>query len=56
MGGMRRKPAAPVLEPYVMHQQYLLAPSYDELIEPEHLVQVVNEAIDKLDLNPLLES
>lgn len=51
---MKRKPAAPVFKPYVMHQQYLLPPSYDELIEPEHLVRVVSEAIDRLDLKPLL--
>ena len=51
---MRRKPAAPVFKPYVMHQQYLLPPSYDELIEPGHLVRVVSAAIDKLDLRPLL--
>ena len=37
-----------------MHQQYLLPPSYDELIEPGHLVRVVSAAIDKLDLRPLL--
>ena len=51
---MKRKPAAPVFKPYVMHQQYLLPPSYDDLIEPEHLVRVVSAAIDKLDLRPLL--
>jgi transposase len=51
---MRRKPTAPVFKPYVMHQQYLLPPSYDDLIEPEHLVRVVSSAIDKLDLRPLL--
>lgn len=51
---MRRKPAAPVFKPYVMHQQYLLPPSYDDLIEPEHLVRVVSAAIDKLDLRPLM--
>jgi len=43
-----------VFKPYVMHQQYLLPPSYDELIEPEHLVRVVSRAIDKLDLSPLV--
>lgn len=51
---MKRKPAAPVFKPYVMHQQYLLPPSYDDLIEPEHLVRVVSAAIDKLDLRPLM--
>ena len=51
---MNRKPAAPVFKPYVMNQPHLLPPSYDELIEPGHLVRVVSEAIDKLDLSPLL--
>lgn len=51
---MRRKPAVPVFKPYVMHQVHLLPPSYDELIEPEHLVRVVSGAIDKLDLSPLM--
>lgn len=51
---MRRKAAAPVFKPYVMHQTHLLPPSYDEMIEPGHLVRVVNEAIDKLDLSPLM--
>ncbi|KPL73775.1 transposase, partial [Bellilinea caldifistulae] len=51
---MKRKPAAPVFKPYVMGQPYLLPPSYDDLIEPGHLVRVVNHAIDQLDLSPLL--
>ena len=37
-----------------MHQAYLLPPSYDDLIEEGHLVRVVNQAIDQLDLSPLL--
>lgn len=52
---MRRKQAAPVFKPYVMHQVHLLPPSYDELIEAGHLVRVVSGAIDKLDLSPLLK-
>lgn len=51
---MKRKPAAPVFKPYVMGQPYLLPPSYDDLIEPGHLVRVVNHAIDQIDLSPLL--
>ena len=51
---MKRKPAAPVIKPYGMHQQYLLMPSYDELIEPDLLVRVVSDAIDQIDLSPLL--
>lgn len=51
---MKRKPAAPVFKPYVMHQPHLLPPSYDDLIEPDHLVRVVSDVIDRLDLRPLL--
>ncbi len=54
MGGMKRKPATPVFKPYVMNQAQLLPPSYDELIEPEHLVRVVNRVIDQLDLSAVL--
>ena len=51
---MKRKAAVPVFKPYVMDQVYLLPPSYDEVIEPDHLVRVVSAAIEKLDLSPLL--
>ena len=51
---MRRKAAAPVFKPYVMHQVHLLPPSYDEMIDEEHLVRVVSKAVDNLDLSPLL--
>lgn len=37
-----------------MAQPQLLPPSLDELIEADHLVRVVNAAIDPLDLRPLL--
>jgi transposase len=51
---MKRKPAAPVFKPYVMNQPHLLPPSYDELIEADHLVRVVNRVIDQLDLRVVL--
>ena len=51
---MKRKPTAPVFKEYIMHQDYLLPPSYDELIEEEDLVRVVNRAIEEIDLSPLL--
>ena len=37
-----------------MDQPQLLPPSLDELIEADHLVRVVNAAIEQLDLSPLL--
>lgn len=55
IGGMKhRKPAAPVFKPYTMNQLHLLPPSYDELIEPEHLVRVVNRVIEELDLDMMM--
>lgn len=51
---MKRKPAAPVFKPYVQHQVHLLPPSYDELIEKDHLVRVVNQAVEAIDINALL--
>lgn len=49
-----RKQAAPVFKPYVMNQAALLPPSYEELIPAEHLVRVVNEVIERLDLTVLV--
>jgi transposase len=51
---MKKKTAAPVFRPYVMNQTALLPPSYDELIPAEHLVRVMNDAVEKLDLSVLL--
>ncbi len=51
---MKRKPAAPVFKPYMMNQPHLLPPSLDELIDEHHLVRVVNQVIDSLDLNSVL--
>jgi len=38
-----------------MAQPSLIPPSWDELIPAEHIVRVVNRAIDKIDLEPLLK-
>jgi transposase len=51
---MMRKPAAPVFKPYVMNQTALLPPSYEEKIPEKHLVRVVNEAVEKIDVSALL--
>jgi transposase len=51
---MKRKPAAPVFKPYVMNRVALMPPSYDEKIPADHLVRVVNEAVEKIDLSSLL--
>ncbi len=51
---MKRKPAAPVFKPYVMNQIALLPASYEEKIPEKHLVRVVNEAVEKIDVSSLL--
>jgi transposase len=55
MRGMKtRKRAAPVFKPYVMNQIALMPPSYDEKIPSDHLVRVVNKAIENLNVDGLL--
>lgn len=44
-----------VFKEYNQHQIELLPKSADELIPQKHLVRVVNETIDKMDLEPLLK-
>ena len=51
---MKRKDSAPVFKPYVMNQVALMPASYDEKIPADHLVRVVNDAVEKIDLSSLL--
>ena len=51
---MKRKPALPVFKPYVMNQIALMPPSYEEKIPADHLVRVVNTAVEQIDLSALL--
>ena len=56
MGVMKtRKPAAPVFKAYVMNQIALMPPSYEEMIPAGHLVRVVNQAVERIDLESLLK-
>jgi transposase len=43
-----------VFKPYDQQQILLLPPSLDELISPDHLVRVVNQVINNLDLSPII--
>jgi transposase/ribosomal protein S20 len=52
---MRRKETHPVFKPYVQNQLSLMPARLDELIPEDHLVRVINRAIDQLDLEPLLK-
>lgn len=47
--------AKPVFKAYNQQQPYLLPPSLDELIAPNHPVRVVNEVINRIDTTPLLD-
>jgi transposase len=49
-----RKPVAPVFKPYVMNQVALLPPSYAEMIPKNHMVRVVNNAVEKIDVSAVL--
>jgi transposase len=51
---MKRKPAAPVFKPYTMAQPSLIPPSWDELVPANHIVRVVNRAIERINLEPVL--
>jgi len=41
-------------KPYTMEQPALLPPTLDELVPKEHLVRVVNQTIEELNIDPLL--
>lgn len=51
---MNKQKSALVFKPYVMNQMSLLPQSYEEKIPAGHLVRLVNEAIEALDLELLL--
>jgi transposase len=51
---MKRKEAAPTFKPYVMGQASLIPPSWEELIPGDHLVRVVNRAVEGMDLELLV--
>jgi transposase len=43
-----------VFKPYDQNQMYILPPSLEELIAKNHPVRIVNEVIEKIDIEPLL--
>jgi hypothetical protein len=52
---MTKRKSDPVFKPYEMSQMRLMRQSYDEKIPAGHLVRLVNEAIEALDLAVLEE-
>jgi len=51
---MKRKRGAPTFKPYTQAQPSLIPPSWEELISANHLVRVVNRAVEGMDLEGLL--
>lgn len=44
-----------IFKPYKQNQMYLLPPSLEELISPNHPVRTVNQIIEKRNIKPLLK-
>ena len=54
---MKKRPNSQIkFKEYNQNQLIFLPPNLDELIPPNHLVRVVSQAIDKIKIEPLLES
>lgn len=53
MSRKKKEKAAPVFKPYNQNQLMLLPPSLDELIPSDHIVRVIDKAIERLDLSSL---
>jgi transposase len=53
--GMKKKNNKVVFKPYNQYQLNLLPPSLEELIDSKHPVRVVNQIIDKIDIDSLLK-
>ena len=51
---MRQKEAPPVFKPYIQNQMSLMPARLEELIPADHLVRVIDQAIEQLNLEPLL--
>jgi transposase len=52
---MAKQKRSVVFKTYTQHQAMLLPPSLDELIAADHPVRVVNQILDKIDIDPLLK-
>lgn len=52
----KRSVAEPLFKPYCQDQMLLLPPSWEELIPPNRLVRVINSPVERLDIEPLLQT
>jgi transposase len=50
---MKRKPTKPVYKEYTMGQIFLLPVDLNDMIPTNHLVRVINEFVERMDLEPL---
>ena len=50
IGGMKKKQRKVTFKPYSQEQRMLL-PSLEELIPEEHLVRMVNQVVDEMDIS-----
>jgi transposase len=50
----KRKAMKPVFKPYNMGQMLLMPQSYEEMIPEDHLVRVVNRAVEQMDVESLV--
>ncbi len=50
----KRKAMKPVFKPYAMGQMMLMPQSYEELIPEGHVVRVVDQAVERIDVDSLL--
>jgi hypothetical protein len=54
IGMARGNVLQPVFKTYSQQQAYLLPPSLEEMIAANHPVRVVNEVLNKIDIQPLM--
>lgn len=52
---MKKRPSKAVFKPYNPDQLNLLPPSLEELIPPNHVVRVVRQVIDQINIDPILK-
>lgn len=52
---MAKRKLSVAFKAYTQNQAMLLPPSLDELISPSHPVRVVNQVLDKIDIDPLIK-
>jgi transposase len=53
---MKKNHGIVIFKPYTMDQPMLLPPSLEELIPEGHMVRIVNEFVEAIDLTPLIET